>query len=342
MDISKYENSQWMGDADPRRREAFERAITVSGAGTVLLQTFINRVVQNLTLREFGMQAALDRKPGSGNKAYINRRTGAALTAAGVWVTDTATPVEAVGAYTQTGFTYQTLLSRAKVTRKVQATGASYGDVLATSISMKAEDFANALESGLIIGNSDTGTGGIAAQIDGLLTLVSGTAAQCILNTNAASGGDALNLKQLDTAIDATKGSSSRSDLVIVGSYAGIRELNAKLQASQRFNDMTEIAAGFRVRTYDGIPLIVSTAMPDTLEINASTGQVETYSGVDSTTALAVINKRYMWIEELTPTTVMPLAKDSSQYDQYDMFWDGALVLANTKGASLLTNIKAG
>lgn len=337
MSDSKYGNSNWMGDSDPRRREAFERAINVSGAGSVLLQTFINRVVQNLTLREFGMQAALDRRPGSGDKAYINRRTaGSAMAADDVWVADTATASESTGTYAQTSFAYRTLLTRGKVTRKIQATGASYGDVLATAISMKAEDFANALEIGLIYGDQSASSN----QVNGLLTLVSNVAAQCILNTTAATGGDSLSLAQLDTAIDAVKGSSNRSDLVIVGSYKGIRELNAKLQSQQRFNDMTEIAAGFRVRTYDGIPLVVSTGMPDTLGYNNSTGQVLTYSGADTSTALAIVNKRYCWIEELTPTTVMPLAKDSSQYDQFDMFWDGALVTANTKGVALLTGIK--
>ena len=42
--------ANWIGASDPSRREAFERALDVAGAGTVLLQTFINRTVQ--TLRE--------------------------------------------------------------------------------------------------------------------------------------------------------------------------------------------------------------------------------------------------------------------------------------------------
>ena len=41
----------------------------------------------------------------------------------------------------------------------------------------------------------------------------------------------------------------------------------------------------------------------------------------------------------MTEQTVVPLAKDSSQYDQFEIYWDGALVLANTKGAAILTSI---
>ena len=54
-----------------------------------------------------------------------------------------------------------------------------------------------------------------------------------------------------------------------------------------------------------------------------------------------VLNTRYNYIAELTPTTVMPIAKTDSQFDQFDMFWDGVGVLSNTKGAALLTQIDA-
>ena len=52
-----------------------------------------------------------------------------------------------------------------------------------------------------------------------------------------------------------------------------------------------------------------------------------------------VLNKRYCYIPELTPTTVMPLAKSSSQFDEFDMYWDGAAVVANPIGASMIVGI---
>ena len=58
--------ANWIGASDPSRREAFERALDVAGAGTVLLQTFINRTVQQIHLRELGASAVLPRKPGMG------------------------------------------------------------------------------------------------------------------------------------------------------------------------------------------------------------------------------------------------------------------------------------
>ena len=150
--------------------------------------------------------------------------------------------------------------------------------------------------------------------------------------------GDALTLDKLDETIDAVKGSGNRSDLVILASRKGRRLLNAQLQAQQQFNDMVEIAAGFRVRTYDGIPLITTTGMPDVLTFNGT--KVTAYSG-SVTTAIIVVNTRYCYIAELTPLTVMPLAKSSGQFDAFDIFWDGALTLANTLGAAILVGIAA-
>lgn len=321
-------NGTWQSIPDPERRELAARALTVSGAGSVLLQTFINRVVQQLTLRELGLQAVLDRRPGSGNAAYIDRRTPG--TTGGAWVADTDSATEEVGSYGQTSFVYRTLLTQGKVTRKLQATGRSYADVLAREIEGKAGDFADLLEAGLITGNNAAN----ANQINGLLTLVNAVSGQTIANSTAA---DDLVLSKLDQAIDQVKGSDNPADCVLVVSKAGARKLNAELQAQQQFNDVTEIGAGFRVRTYDGIPIVRSTQMPDTLNVNSS-GFILTFT-TGATTAIAVVNRRYVWIEELTPQTVMPLAKESSQYDLFDIYWDGALVLSNTYGAALLTNL---
>ena len=225
------------------------------------------------------------------------------------------------------------MLTRGQVTRKLQATGRSYADVLALEMAAKAEDFANALENGFIQGNLTAAT---AEVCNGFLTLLFAETDQIVNNGGNTTGNTDLTLDKLDEAIDLVKGSAQRSDLVIVGSFAGLRQVNAALIGQQQFNDVTEIAAGFRVRTYDGIPLIVSTEVPNVLETNnkALTGVA------GSGTCIMVLNTRYCYISELTPVTVMPLAKKSSQFDEFDMYWDGSPVLANTKGGSLLVGLK--
>jgi hypothetical protein len=314
---------------DPSKREAFQRSMSVSSAGSVLLQTNINKVVQQLTLREFGLQAVLDRKPGSGNAAYINRRT--AGTSGGVWVADTDSATEETGTYAQTSFAFKTLLTRGRVTRRLQATARSYGDALATELIGKSEDFANAYEDGCMNGDAAHFTN----QFSGALTLVNAVSSQVVANSTLTAGG-ALSLAKLDEAIDRVRGAGNRSDLVIVASFNGSRKLNAALQAQQQFTNMTEIAAGFRVRTYDTIPIVISTQMGNALDWSGST--LNAFTG-GSTTAILVINRRYMWLEELTPTTVMPLAKSTSQYDEMDIYSDSALVYSNTLGAALLGGI---
>lgn len=314
---------------DGQRREALQRSMTVASAGSILLQTNINKIVQQLTLREFGLQAVLDRRPGSGNAAYINQRT--AGTTGGEWVADTDTATEETGTYGQVSFAYKTLLTRGKVTRKVQATARSYGDALATELMGKSEDFANALEDGCM--NGDVAAN--VKQFSGALTLINAISGQVVANSTLTTGG-ALSLSKLDETIDRVRGAGNRSDLVIIASFNGARKLNAALQAQQQFTNMTEIAAGFRVRTYDTIPIVISTALGNALNWSGST--INAFTG-GSTTSILVLNRRYWWLEELTQTTVMPLAKTTSQYDEFDLLNDSALVRSNTLGGALLGGI---
>ena len=329
------QNAEWAG-LDPNRRERFERAINVSGAGSILVQNFTNRVIQQLSIREQGAGATMMRKPGSGSQAVVNRRTGSSMTASNVWVADTASLTESTGSYTQATFNYKTLATRGKLTRKMRAIGRSYIDILAEEMLQKADDWNEALESALFIGDS----GAISNQIDGLLTLINAVTGQVVANTSAAAGDD-LSLSKLDETIDAVKGAGNRSDLIIYCSFLGGRKINSALDSRQRFMDSTEIAAGFRVRTYDGIPIVVSTGCPDDLTWS---GTAVTNLGGESTnptTAIVVVNTRHFWIEELTPMTMMPLARDDSQYEQFDIYGDMALVQHNTLGGAFLGGVSA-
>lgn len=313
------------GAAAAAQREEMQRALTVSTAGSILVQTYVNRVVQALTLRYLGVWSTLDHKPGTGPAAVVNRR--APGTTDSQWLPDTTEPDEDTGTVTQVTFTYRTCIGRIKVTRKLQATGRSYADNLANETIEKLDDHMNTLENGAVVGNNAAN----ANQISGLLTLIGGFSGQVVANTTATAGA-ALILAKLDETIDKVKGSDA--DKVIFASLKGRRLLNAALQAYQQFNDTQEIDGGFRVRSYDMIPIVPSTEIPDDLTWVAS-GVITVFSG-GSTTALIVVNRRYVWFEDLTPTSILPLAKTTSQSDQLDLFTDTVLVTANTKGAAIL------
>ena len=325
--------AQWAA-LNPENRGRFERALNVSGAGTILVQNFTNRIIQQLSIREFGALGTLTRKPGQGSQAVVNRRTASAMAVGDVWVADTDSVVESTGTPSQATFSYATLATRGKVTRKMRAIGRSYIDILAQEMLDKTDDFNEALESGIWVGD----TGADANYMNGILTLVNAVSGQVVAQTSAV-GGDSISLTKLDEAIDSTKGAGRRSDLIIYASFKGSRKLNAALDARQRFPTSVVISAGFRVRDYDGIPIVISTGIPDNMTWDGSS--ITGLSGelTNPTGALVVVNKRHLWLEELTPMTMMPLARDDSQYQQFDIFWDGAVVLHNTKGATILGGI---
>jgi hypothetical protein len=324
---------EWVSGLDFGRREAFQRALNVAGAGSVLLQTYINRTVQQLHLRELGVSAVLPRRPGQGNGAYINSRTPSSVVVSTAWVSDTDSVPEASGTYAQRSLLYRTLALRGRVTRALQAKGRSYGDVLAGEIAGRTGDYTAAYEDALVIGDNALE----ANQFDGLITLTQATASQIVLQTTAVAG-DALTLEKLDETIDAVKGAGTREDLVIFASFKGQRLLNGLIQAQQQFNDVVEAGAGFRVRSYDRIPIVTTTAMPDVLTFDGT--KVTDYSGA-ATTAIIVVNTRYVQIEELTPMTVMPLAKTDSQFDEFDLFGDSVLCNDNELGSAILVGIDA-
>lgn len=322
----------WLGGIDQGQREAVQRSLNTGNAGTVLLQTTISRVVQMLTNRSQGIQSTLPRRPGTGDGFYSNRRS--AANTGGAWVGDTDEPVNAEGSYSQVKYAYKTLLGRVKVTRKLIDQGRSYGDVLATELIGKTEDLTEDLESASVIG--DTASNSLS--IDGLLTLVGGVSGQTVGNTTA-NAGDSLYISKFDETIQKVKGNANKSALRIYGSYKGSRLLNAALQAQQRFlADGFEIEGGFVVTSYQGIPVIETTGMPDDLAYDGTSGAITAFSGGD-TTALVVVNTTYVFYSELNPLTVVPLAKKSSQYDEVDIYADLALVLDNDRGAAVLAGL---
>lgn len=315
---------QWLGKAGDR----FERAITVGNSGTTLLQTFIQRRVAQLHNRELGATAALRRPPGTGDAWRVNRRTPGTGPS---FVADNGSISEVAGSYAQGSFTYRTLGARGRVTRKIQATGASFGDVVAGEMVGMTEDFSAVLESACFTGSNAAD----ANSFDGLITLAQATSSQIILQTTNIAG-DALTLDKLDETIDAVKGGSNPSDLVIFCSRKGSRLLNGLLQANQQLVGSGEIAGGFRVRTYDGVPIVKSTGLPDTMVSNAS--KFSAFTG-GSLTGIVVVNTNYVALPELTPLTVQPLAQIDSQYMEFDLYWDGALAVDNTLGLAILVGL---
>ena len=87
--------------------------------------------------------------------------------------------------------------------------------------------------------------------------------------------------------------------------------------------------------------------MPDTCNsVGVGTGVIADASdmwgddsGTGTESVIMCVNKRYNWIEELTPMTVLPLAKTTSASDAFDMYMDATIVNANTFGVALIEGL---
>jgi hypothetical protein len=304
------------------------KALTESSVGDALKQPEVDKVIANLLAEKSALRALLPRKKGSGQAYIINRRTPTASASRAAWVVDTDTPTEATGTYEQVLFPYKTILAKGKVSRKVQATGASYVDVLADEIEARIEEFRTVEEDAYINANAwETDAKkplGLIKQLQDAGQVVDG-------------GGQSLSLSMMDELIDKCKGQPS----VIVMSKQGRRVLQSKLQTYQRFVDMVEVKAGFRVLSYNGIPVIVSDFVYDNYLVENGNIVGTTDSDADKRMAAFALNFSECFAAELTPVTITPLAKATSQYDEFEIFCDEALVVRDYTTCAALINFKA-
>ncbi len=297
------------------------RALSESNVGSVLMQPEIDKVVAHIVDYQNPIRQNLPRKSGSGNAYYVNRRTPGTTKA--TFVADTDAITEDTSSYTQVSFVYKTLGAKGKVTRKAQAIGRTYAQILADEIEAKAMDFRDYEDWAIIWGDSASN----AKEFDGLHKLCASS--QVVAVTTSTSGA-ALTLAALDEVID--KVVSSPPDMIIC-SRRTRRKINSLLQAQQRFVDSVEVKGGFKVVSYNEIPIYVSTNIPDTCTFNG-TDVTATTGG--STSVLFVLSTQDVFMGVLTEVTVQPLAKVSSQYDEFDIYVDEALVVKNTLGLAKL------
>jgi len=291
-----------------------KKALDMASAGGSLQQPIIDRVLQELIEVNNPLRVNLPRKPGSGSAWILNQRTSRGAGAG--FVNDTEEPSENQGTYLQKSFPYKTILDRRKVTRKLQAVGKSLLDIEAEEVENGLQNVRDSEENALINGDSVANP----KQFDGLRKLV--PVGQTIV---AAANGAPLTLELMDSVIDVNRGNPN----MIIMSKKANRKLNALLQAQQRFVDTMEVKGGFRVQTYNGVPIFRSIWVSD----------AQTQGTATNCTDIFVLDTSSVWIGELTPLKMERLASKSSQGVELDVFEDLALVLANDLKASRLAGV---
>lgn len=294
-------------------------------AGDILRQPEVDKIIGQLVDYKNPLRQNIPRKSGSGKAWILNRR--AEGETGPQWVADTDTINEDQGKYTQATFDYKTLAAKGKVTRKLQAVGRTYANILADEIEARAIEFKNIEDQAIITGNATSSPN----QPDGLKVLIPVSQAVFAGGSGVATGG-ALTLSLMDQLVDKA---IFDPDMLIM-SRKMRRSLNALLQANQRFIDKIEVKGGFKVMSYNDIPIFTSTNAVDTQTFDGFTVTAETGGSLSS---IYCLDSEQFWMGVLTEVTIMPLAKTTSQFDEFDIFVDEAPVLRNFLGVSKLLGL---
>jgi len=289
------------------------------------MQPQIDRVVTELVEYLNPLRVNLPRRPGSGDAWYLVRKTPSETPC--VFVNDIEDLEESTGSYDQYAFPYRTIGCQGKVTRKAQAVGQTFGNLLAQVIENKTMEFKDKEDYAYIWGNYTNASEPAknAKAFDGLNALAGLT---------IDMGGVALTRAKLDEAIDTLRGGNP--DMVIC-SKSCRRSIIGLLQSLQRWVNVTEVKGGFKLPAYNDVPIYVSSNISNVLTSNGT--NITGMTGGD-TTVLFVIDTTKVFVGELTKLTVQPLAKTSSQFDAFDIFCDETMVSRDPQAVVRIINVK--
>lgn len=291
---------------------------------TAIIPKEVDKIIESMVEHKNPLRQNLPRKPGSGAGVPVNRRTSASTEP--TFYGDTDPFDESTGSYSQVVFTYKTIGCQGKVTRKAQAIGAHYADLLANEMEERAQEFRDKEEWGYFWGNVSTDP----KQFDGLNVLTH--------DDNRIAAGDAtggsLTLDMLDQVVDAVRGTPD----MIVCSKRTRRRIRALLQTQQRFVNTTKVKGGFELMSYNDVPIYVSNQIPDTIQVDTD-GKTIVSITAGTLSALFILDTEKVYVSELTPLTIKPLAKTSSQYDLFDIYADEVLVVRNPYACAEIVGI---
>ena len=306
-----------------------KRSLEYGDTSGVLIQPEVDQIIAEIIEYKNPLRQNIPRKKRSSDAWLLNRRTTAAANTVSQWVTDIAEPDIDRSNTDRVSFQFRTMLARGKVTRFAQDAGRSYKDILAEEIETRARAFRDMEESAMFYGDNSVNS----AQPDGLDTLITG--AQRIPQSTDLAGGN-FTLAKMDEAVDACAGAPD----VIVTSKAGRRKINAALQSQQRWVDSIEVKGGFRVMSYDDIPVFASTNVAND-RYHDGTQSYTTVGATGDTTNVYVVDTNEFWVGMMNDVTISPLSKTSSQFDQFDIYEDVAFVMRSTIHHATLEGVNA-
>jgi hypothetical protein len=302
------------------RLQRLAKVLSYSGTSGALTQEALDRQIEMLVNYKNVVRMNIPRVGGDSDAYKVVQRTAGSTPAE--FVAETGDFVDSEGSYAKASFSFKTMGGRGKITRFAQATGRSFGNVMANEIEGRMEDFRDKEEYWILYANSNT-----TNQFKGFHQLIDTT--QHVGITTAAANA-ALTLKKMDELWDQTR---LNPDLALT-SQKGLRIINALLQSVQRFNDKTKVNGGFLVSSYNDTPILKSSNVLDTMTWSGSS--VSAITG-GAASVIYTLTKAKCFIAELTPLQLMMLARTTSQWERYDVFEDIAPVVKNKYHAALLS-----
>lgn len=229
-----------------------------SSAAAYLFPQVVDGAIRDFASEQPVIYNMVNKRPWATNMYYIQKKI--SLPTA-VWSTDggplpSATHSEFAP---KVGKPMSYLYTRGEVTGPMIAAAGSVFDALQMDIEDHQQAIVQQLSQDVVTGDGSEGG------IEGLLYQITDQSMFYTKNGGPGAvldaGGAYLSTNLLDKAIDAAKRASGRvlpgpGATVIVTTAPVKRMINSLLQAQQQFVNETEIAAGFRVITYDGLPII--------------------------------------------------------------------------------------
>lgn len=216
-----------------------------SGAGSYLIPEVVDSSIRDFISEEPTLYNLFPKVPWATNTYFIRRRT-ANPTAS--WSTDGGPlPAASQSAFDKVSKSVKYLYTRGEVTGPMQRAAGTLFNALAMEVEAHGKAMVREISESLATATGD------GNDIEGLLYQTDVTD-EFTAGGGLMASGDYLSLALIDEAID-----NSRGDVdLIVTSRKVRRRIAALLQAQQQFVNTSEINAGFRVLSYDGIPIVTS------------------------------------------------------------------------------------
>jgi hypothetical protein len=293
-------------------RKALDLAST---AAAYFVPEVIDGAIRDYAAKVPTLYNAVQRRPWATNTYYIRKRLELPTAA---WSIDGGPlPAATNSTYGKTFKTMKYLYTRGEVTGPMIAAAGNFFDALGSEIEGHQQAMVERLSTDIATAN------GGSNDFTGILYQITDDSDMYTANGGPAAVIDAssayLSLNWIDKAIDAAvdvgmMGSGTPNTIVTTRKVA--RMINSLLQSQQRFMDSTEVAAGFRVPTYDGLAIVVDNHWQDDEKILI----------FDRNKATLLVHQDFTY-EELAKT------KDSVDFM---MKWYGGFILEGS--ASLLEN----